>query len=91
MTTAPLGADVLAHRDWLLSLLPAPAGGVVVDLGCGTGRDLLALAERHPRGDARFLSDLEARSRAGRYFYAITGYAFVGRREGARTPWTGGP
>jgi len=29
----------------------------------------------------RVVADLEALDRAGRYFYSITGYAFVGRRR----------
>lgn len=47
--------DVRAHRDWLLSLIDLPAGGTVVDLGCGRGEDLLALAARHPDPAAHFL------------------------------------
>ena len=47
--------DVRAHRDWLLSFVDLPAGGTVVDLGCGTGGDLLALAGRHPSPECRFL------------------------------------
>lgn len=47
--------DLLAHRDWLLSFVDLPEGGTVVDLGCGTGGDLLALAARHADPSARFL------------------------------------
>jgi SAM-dependent methyltransferase len=47
--------DLRAHRDWLLSFIELPAGGTVVDLGCGAGDDLLALAARHPDPAARFL------------------------------------
>ena len=47
--------DVRAHRDWLLSFIHLPPGGTVVDLGCGTGGDLLALAARHADPAARFV------------------------------------
>ena len=47
--------DFRAHRDWLLSFVHLPPGGTVVDLGCGSGGDLLALAERHADADARFV------------------------------------
>jgi hypothetical protein len=33
---------------------------------------------------SRFLADLDALSREGRYFYSITGYAYVGRRRAAQ-------
>jgi SAM-dependent methyltransferase len=39
--------DRIAHRDWLLSFFDLQAGQRVVDLGCGRGGDLLALASRH--------------------------------------------
>lgn len=47
--------DVRAHRDWLLSFVDLPPGGVFTDLGCGNGADLLALAARHPDPGARFV------------------------------------
>ncbi|HMI89069.1 MAG TPA: methyltransferase domain-containing protein [Polyangiaceae bacterium] len=37
----------------------------------------LATADDH----ARFMADLEEREKQGRYFYSITGYAYVGRRR----------
>jgi SAM-dependent methyltransferase len=48
-------ADVVAHRDWVLAFVEPPRGGVVVDLGCGTGGDLCALAAAHPDPGARFV------------------------------------
>lgn len=50
----PIPDDVREHRDWLLALLPVPAGGHVVDLGCGRGGDLLRLAALHPGPTLRF-------------------------------------
>lgn len=50
-----VGEDVRAHRDWLHSLVDLPPAGVIVDLGCGAGDDLLALAARHADPAARFL------------------------------------
>jgi SAM-dependent methyltransferase len=47
--------DLREHRDWLLSFIDVPPGGTVVDLGCGNGGDLLALAARHPDPAARFI------------------------------------
>ncbi|HEX6040128.1 methyltransferase domain-containing protein [Longimicrobium sp.] len=51
----PLPDDVRAHRDWLLSSIDLPPGGTAVDLGCGRGADLLALAARHADPAARFV------------------------------------
>ena len=47
--------DIQEHRAWLLSLVPLPAGADVLDLGCGAGDDLRALAERIDGSDARFV------------------------------------
>jgi SAM-dependent methyltransferase len=47
--------DLRAHQDWLLSFIELPPGGTVVDLGCGNGTDLLALAARTADPDARFI------------------------------------
>lgn len=48
-------ADVVAHREWLLSFVPVRNGALVADLGCGAGLDLLSLALRHPDAAARFV------------------------------------
>jgi S-adenosylmethionine-diacylgycerolhomoserine-N-methlytransferase len=42
----------LLGRDHLIVRLDPPAGGHVLELGCGTGRNLIAAARRYPR--ARF-------------------------------------
>jgi len=42
----------LLGRDHLIARLDVPAGGHVLELGCGTGRNLIAAARRYPR--ARF-------------------------------------
>ena len=47
--------DLRAHQEWLLSFVRIPPGGTVVDLGCGSGADLLALAARHADPAARFI------------------------------------
>ena len=47
--------DLRAHRDWLLSFVALPPGGVFADLGCGNGADLLALAAGNPDPAARFI------------------------------------
>ena len=52
---AELSDDVAAHREWLLSFVPFREGIRVVDLGCGTGDDLIALAARYPRVPAQLL------------------------------------
>lgn len=43
-----LPEDIRAHRDWLLSFIPISKNASIVDLGCGTGEDLVALANKHP-------------------------------------------
>jgi len=50
--TAP---DVVAHREWLISLVELPTTGRVLDLGCGGGHDLMALAARSPSSTVQFL------------------------------------
>ena len=60
----PLPDDVRQHRDWLHSLVTVPDGdALVVDLGCGRGEDLLALAARHRDPRARFIG-LDASERS---------------------------
>ena len=38
----------LLGRDTLIERLNPPAGGHVLELGCGTGRNLVAAARRYP-------------------------------------------
>ncbi|MER9949816.1 class I SAM-dependent methyltransferase [Mesorhizobium sp. M0047] len=42
----------LLGRDRLIAELDVPAGGTVLELGCGTGRNIILAARRHP--EARF-------------------------------------
>ena len=42
----------LLGRDQMISRLDVPAGGTVLELGCGTGRNIILAARRYP--DARF-------------------------------------
>lgn len=42
----------LIGRDRLIAELDPPVGGTVLEIGCGTGRNLISAARRHP--DARY-------------------------------------
>ena len=58
-----IAPDVAAHRAWLASLVDLPSSGSVLDLGCGTGHDLMLLARRASTPDVRFLGvDRSAKS-----------------------------
>lgn len=46
--------DVAEHRKWLTGLLNLEKARCVVDLGCGTGQDLLLIADR-ARADAKLI------------------------------------
>lgn len=48
-------SDRGAHRSWLVGLTGELAEGLVVDLGCGHGEDLLLLAARHAGVAVRFI------------------------------------
>jgi len=43
------------HREWLLSFVPEPQPMAFVDLGCGEGADLLALAYHRAHPSSRFV------------------------------------
>lgn len=47
--------DVDLHRDWLISLVDLPPGGAFLDVGCGKGGDLFALAARVDDAQASFV------------------------------------
>lgn len=49
----------LLGRDRMIVGLPVPQGGAILELGCGTGRNLVALARLHP-GCALFGVDASA-------------------------------
>jgi len=56
--------------------------------GHARARDLGALVDRgvvSAADYASFIADLEARESQGRYFYSVTGFAYVGRRLDLRT------
>ena len=50
-----LASDVQSHREWLHSLVPLPKAGLWVDLGCGTGADVVSVAQRHTGRSLRFV------------------------------------
>lgn len=47
--------DSRQYRDWRLSLMPSAEPTVLVDLGCGSGDDLLAFALRYRHPETRFI------------------------------------
>lgn len=52
---ADVPEDRRRHREWLLGFVELPPGGLAVDLGCGRGDDLRALAARHADPASRFV------------------------------------
>lgn len=83
-TFAPTGLfDGAVHARVLTNTVYAPpwyGHARVQDFGRLVKRGLASEA-----GYRRVVADLEELSREGRYFYSITGYAYVGRRRAPAT------
>jgi SAM-dependent methyltransferase len=47
--------DLRQHQDWLLSLISLAEPATIVDLGCGSGQDLLALGGRYCHPNTRLI------------------------------------
>ena len=50
-----MSPDVAAHHEWLLAFVEPPPGATLLDLGCGRGEDLRALAARHSDAEMQFI------------------------------------
>ncbi len=65
----------LLGRDRLIARLNVPAGGTVLEVGCGTGRNLIAVAKRYPNARLFGLDISEAMLTTARAKIAAAGFA----------------
>ena len=65
----------LLGRDRLIARLEVPAGGTVLEVGCGTGRNLIAVAKRYPNAQLFGLDISEAMLTTARAKVAAAGFA----------------
>jgi S-adenosylmethionine-diacylgycerolhomoserine-N-methlytransferase len=65
----------LLGRDRLIARLDVPAGGTVLEVGCGTGRNLIAVAKRYPGARLFGLDISEAMLTTARAKVAAAGFA----------------
>ncbi len=65
----------LLGRDRLISRLDVPSGGTVLEVGCGTGRNLIAVARRYPSARLFGLDISEAMLTTARAKVAAAGLA----------------
>ena len=65
----------LLGRDRLIARLDVPAGGTVLEVGCGTGRNLIAVAKRYPSAQLFGLDISEAMLTTARAKVAAAGFA----------------
>ena len=65
----------LLGRDRLIARLDVPKGGTVLEVGCGTGRNLIALAKRYPDAQLFGLDISEAMLTTARAKVAAAGFA----------------
>jgi S-adenosylmethionine-diacylgycerolhomoserine-N-methlytransferase len=65
----------LLGRDRLVARLDVPAGGTVLEVGCGTGRNLIAVAKRYPDAQLFGLDISEAMLATARTKVAAAGFA----------------
>lgn len=65
----------LLGRDRLIARLDVPSGGTVLEVGCGTGRNLIAVAKRYPDAQLFGLDISEAMLMTARTKVAAAGFA----------------
>jgi S-adenosylmethionine-diacylgycerolhomoserine-N-methlytransferase len=65
----------LLGRDRLIARLDVPAGGTVLEVGCGTGRNLIAVAKRYPNAQLFGLDISEAMLTTARAKVAAAGFS----------------
>jgi len=65
----------LLGRDRLIARLDVPPGGTVLEVGCGTGRNLIAVAKRYPNAQLFGLDISEAMLTTARAKVAAAGFA----------------
>lgn len=63
----------LLGRDRLIAELDPPAGGSILEIGCGTGRNLIAIARRYPHCNCHGLDVSEAMLETARTSVARAG------------------